>query len=229
MKDVLLIDFNDSFTYNIVAELHALGLTCEIITWNKSKKSLVNLINSKKKKILLLGPGPGHPSEYSDIFYLIKKAMSCEHIFHMGICLGHQIYWKLQGVDTLRRSDAIHGVAVPFTIPSWDLFSEKSHGKVIMVQKYNSLYLNKQVLMEVEDESNFVFLDEECLLSRFGRGISYQFHPESVGTSYPKELLNCAQKFLYNEVDDISNENRWHLRSKDDSNFNRVESSRPSV
>jgi len=88
----------------------------------------------------------------------------------MGICLGHQMLGLIDKKMVSKAQEQIHGQTI---------FIEFD-GQERAVQRYNSLAV-------YEDGT-------EVSIRRFERGISYQFHPESVGTDsnslYFRELLD---------------------------------------
>lgn len=194
-----IIDFNDSFTYNIASELETLGVMSQIISWENCYEFLNQTI-FKERHALILGPGPGNPTDYESIFSQISKVILNPNIFFMGICLGHQIYWKMRGIDSVRSKNPMHGQAIKVELPDWNSFIGFS-GKTIFVQRYNSLVLNISESQFIKKFNDFqgLFYDDECLITRFNRGLTYQFHPESVGTSCPSIFFAPLSNFLYNQ------------------------------
>ena len=78
MKRALFIDFDDSFSFNVVQELTEIGLRVKVISWTE-----FNFVSDHD--LLVLGPGPGHPDEYQKIFDIIKSWQQAgKKIF--GIC-----------------------------------------------------------------------------------------------------------------------------------------------
>lgn len=58
---ILLIDFYDSYTYNLVELLRSLGAVPTVVLWD-SKQDLLSLL--RNSDALVLSPGPGSPEEY---------------------------------------------------------------------------------------------------------------------------------------------------------------------
>ena len=91
----------------------------------------------------------------------------------MGICLGHQILALIDGLFVRRSMRPMHGQQVKIDF----------NNQNILVQRYNSLAV-------YVSEKN----DNEILIRNWDRGISYQFHPESIGTErsplFFKDLLD---------------------------------------
>lgn len=189
-KPIFLIDFNDSFTYNIAAELALMNHSVEIIPQEQAVNFLNNF-NPDSDSVLIYGPGPGHPDEYQSLRNPILHLLDHPYIFHVGICMGHQLLWSLAGHRSVLSKKPIHGQAVSIEIPNWnDTFLESDLGRKVDVQRYNSLvvdYHGQQITNGMNFFKNVrcLYLDEELMISRFATGLSYQFHPESVGTSCP--------------------------------------------
>jgi anthranilate/para-aminobenzoate synthase component II len=190
-EDVIIIDFLDSFTYNIAAEVGKIGFDLKV--FENSISVFKKLEKIKEKKVLILGPGPGHPDEYQKVFPIIKRLLKKKNLFFLGICLGHQILWRIQGEQVVKSKKPIHGMAVPFIIPPWeDIFKKRNWGMETMVQRYNSL----TVKPSRRNKNNFSFSGGEVMAGRFERGLTYQFHPESIGTDNPYLFFEPLKKIL---------------------------------
>ncbi len=177
MKKVLFLDFEDSFTFNLVQELTDLDLFVEVIDWRDFDPSFSH-------DLLVLGPGPGHPDDYQLIFPQIDKWLSLEKkIF--AVCLGHQILARMLGAEVCRSRYPLHGQSVILTLSaSWQDWLDLP--KVIQVQRYNSLAVTPG---EKEDRVDHYIFQDEVMMSRSPLWISYQFHPESVGTKCRKAFF----------------------------------------
>ena len=181
-----LIDFEDSFTYNLVQELSEANFSVEVIHWK-------DFITLPSDDLLVLGPGPGHPDEYQRIFPLIQSWLSMDKPL-FGVCLGHQIFWRLRGESVQRSLRPLHGQRIELN-PSqeWRQWLD-IEGKLI-VQRYNSLMVGGDVGDRNLDLINFVH-DDEVLITRSKRILTYQFHPESVGTTYRRKLIRAIYNIL---------------------------------
>ncbi len=190
-EEVIIIDFLDSFTYNIAAEVGKKGFNFKV--FENSLMVFKKLEKIKEKKVIILGPGPGHPDEYQEIFPIIQRLLKKKNLFFLGICLGHQILWRVQGEQVVKSKKPIHGMAVPFIIPPWeDLFKKRIWGIETMVQRYNSL----TVKPSRKNRNNFSLSGGEVMAGRFERGLTYQFHPESIGTDNPDLFFEPLKKIL---------------------------------
>jgi len=178
MSQVWLVDFDDSFTYNIAAEFLRQGLECQIIPWREW-----TLPQTRSPRLLVLGPGPGHPDDYR----IEEKIMAWwkTGIPMAGICLGHQFIARFLGLAVERSNRPAHGESFVWKVPL--VWQKKFHWpKQVEVQRYNSLGVSARRLPREwsgwEEGGEWVMLSHK-------RALSYQFHPESVGTSCPEAFI----------------------------------------
>lgn len=177
MKRVWLIDFEDSFTYNIAAELERQQLACEIRPWQRLNERTVELPG-----LIVLGPGPGHPDDYG-VGPRISTLWSTG-VPLAGICLGHQLLGQLLGLRIERSHHPLHGAKQELSVPrAW-----RSLGlpKRVSVQRYNSLAVKSGAVPSDWEAWQW---EGELMGLKHSRAISYQFHPESVGTSCPQAFF----------------------------------------
>lgn len=186
MKKGTFIDFDDSFSYNVIQELTEVGLNVNVINW----KDFEELPNTD---LLILGPGPGHPDDYQRIFPLIEKWLSLGKPF-FALCLGHQILWRMRGEDIVRSKEPMHGQRVTLKLnETWRNWLQIQ--KDIQVQRYNSLAVPGQSAMRNPDIDVLIH-EDEIMISKNSQIITYQFHPESVGTSYRKAFFQTVIRDL---------------------------------
>lgn len=189
-SNVILLDFNDSFTFNVASELYKLDILAEVIAKKDILEKLETITRANKKCVVIYGPGPGHPDEYAQFFPIIKKALENPKIFHFGICLGHQLLWQVKGFKVIPSKIPIHGQRFKFKIPKWSEFEQNIWDSEIDVQRYNSL------VVDSSKDGDFSYHQEEVVAGRFNRGVSFQFHPESVGTTNPSIFFKSIINFL---------------------------------
>lgn len=171
LDKIYIIDFDDSFTYNIANVLYSKEPSIQVIHYKVFFKDVyLSLLNSKELHAVILGPGPGHPDDYQDVFEAVKLLLNCKRIYILGICLGHQILGMILGYAIKKSHEAIHGQQVEIEFK----------GQKFQVQRYNSLCVYDQ--------------NKELPIIKYPSGISYQFHPESIGTTqkdiFFKDLIN---------------------------------------
>lgn len=199
-SDCLIFDFQDSFTFNIWSELKALGLNAQVIPLENVQATYQALADSQERKVLVHGPGPGHPQDYQHFFGDLKSLLPKKNFFHLGICLGHQIMMTLEGGVIEKSTTPMHGRKVSLKIPEWEVFASKEWGHEQTVQRYNSLSLKKHSLKSLINLPNFQYVvqDDDVLMTYHENQLTYQFHPESVGTSCPNVFFGSLRGFLYN-------------------------------
>jgi anthranilate/para-aminobenzoate synthase component II len=170
----LFVDFDDSFSYNVIQELEELGIKVQVINWK-------DLELTPQTDLLIFGPGPGHPDEYQRLFPLLQEWLSKKKPF-FGICLGHQIFWTLRGEKVIRSKEPLHGQKVRLHLsPFWKEWLKLDEDP--WVQRYNSLCILGTAQIQNPDVLSFI-QDDEILLTKGENVITYQFHPESVGTTF---------------------------------------------
>jgi anthranilate/para-aminobenzoate synthase component II len=188
-----VVDFEDSFTFNLVSEIYKLGYDVEVLHWKK--------LQSRKEfdtTPILFGPGPGHISEYSEVGIFIRSQMGKRPMF--GICLGHQLLMSVLGFD-LVQEHPLHGVALSLRVPDW--LHVEGLDSIQKLQFYNSWW----VLIDRSKTLGYKIWEVDKKLIGFeGEGcLSFQFHPESVGTSISKvifkKIITFAEKFSVGDED----------------------------
>ncbi|OFZ22193.1 MAG: hypothetical protein A2202_03790 [Bdellovibrionales bacterium RIFOXYA1_FULL_36_14] len=186
-KQILVVDFYDSFTYNIVSECkrllkrYHLKVDIQVCAWDN--KGFFSTHNARDYQAMIWGPGPGMVSEYESLDPIIDKCLRDPNLFNLGICLGHQIILKKLGHNLIRAQRPIHGENVSISLPAWSIFPSELHGKVMHVQLYNSWVIERNI--QVKDLEYLYYQDGVMSVSGLNL-LTYQFHPESIGTSFPE-------------------------------------------
>ena len=145
--------------------------------------------------MIILGPGPGHPDDYAYLSQAIYKLTRLENILVYGICLGHQLIWKSLGAKIEHCHRPIHGQSKAYELPlSLSEALELDHS--IQVQHYNSLAVKPNETSIKSFQGELFIHKDELIISVNQRIITYQFHPESVGTTFPESFFRSINKFL---------------------------------
>lgn len=178
---IYIVDFEDSFTFNVANILYPLCNDLQVLNFKDFFEDFFESIILEDNIAVILGPGPGHPNQYSKYFNQVKKLLRKNNIYLMGICLGHQIISSQLGYEIILSTNPTHGARVSIT---WNNF-------VYCVQRYNSLAVKSC------HKSDEILLMDEVMILEYENGRSYQFHPESVGTVkslyFFKDLLSFIQ------------------------------------
>ena len=100
---ILVLDNYDSFTYNLVHIIRALGHLPDVF---RNDKISIEDVNAYDK--ILLSPGPGIPDEAGIMKAVIEKYGPTKSI--LGICLGHQGIAEVYGAKLFNIPKVLHGV-----------------------------------------------------------------------------------------------------------------------
>lgn len=197
---IVIFDFEDSFTYNIFSELSEIfnQETIQVIQKESILSHLQTLANHKEPTVVVLGPGPGHPDQYIYLHKAVERLLVKENIFIFGICLGHQILCQMFGARVDLCKKPIHGQSISYKLDN-DLAKSIGVSKNIVVQRYNSLavFINNEFLEVLKSKKvEFYEQDHEVLILKSNSLLSYQFHPESIGTTCPKSFFKPISEFL---------------------------------
>ncbi len=191
---LFMLDNLDSFTYNLVDEFQCLGFEPTVYRNTLSANFIFNkmLEHTKctgEKVILVLSPGPGEPKHAGSLMALIK--LCAGKVPMLGICLGHQALIEHYGGSVGRATEIVHGKASPINHCGIGPFVNIQNP--LPVARYHSL-----VGLEIPDSLN-VIADYNGMPMAISRELdavlAYQFHPESILTTYGATLL--AQSFDY--------------------------------
>ena len=182
MKNILVIDNYDSFTYNLVHYLE--DLNCEVSVVRNDQLQLEDVEPFEK---IVLSPGPGVPDEAGLLKPIIKTYASTKSI--LGVCLGMQAIGEVFGA-TLENLDTVyHGIQTKVNITSKDEILFKGLPPAIDVGRYHSWVVKGELPTCLEITS--VDENQQIMALRHKefdvKGV--QFHPESVLTPNGKTML----------------------------------------
>ena len=182
MKNIVVIDNYDSFTYNLVHYLEDLG--CNVTVFRNDQLSIDKLESFDK---ILLSPGPGIPDEAGLLKDIIKEYANKKPI--LGVCLGQQAIGEVFGGKLVNLNQVFHGVATKIKISVEDEELFKNMPKEIEVGRYHSWVVHK-VLPNSLEATSFDENGEVMSLRHKEYNVKgVQFHPESVLTTNGKSIL----------------------------------------
>ncbi len=181
---LILLDNYDSFTYNLVQYLAELGDEPRVI---RNDEKSVDEIMKLKPKGLVLSPGPGRPENAGIMNDLIVRVVR-EDLPLLGVCLGHQAIGQVFGGKIIHAPTLMHGKT-----------SEISHNNSVLYKKvpspftatrYHSLVidpatLSKEFTVTATTDNQVIMGIEHKKRKIFG----VQYHPESILTTYGKQIL----------------------------------------
>lgn len=195
MTKLFMLDNLDSFTYNLVDELQCLGFEPSVYRNTLSAEFIFNKMLEHTQKtsepvLLVLSPGPGEPNKAGCLMALIKMCVG--RIPMLGICLGHQALIEHYGGRVDRAEEIVHGKASSITHTGSGAFNNIQNP--LPVARYHSL-IGKDIpkTIDVIAEYNGMCMaiskEEDAVLA-------FQFHPESILTTFGATLLAQSIKHL---------------------------------
>lgn len=186
-RHIVMLDNLDSFTYNLVDEFYQLGFSPKVYRNTVSADFILEQLKALTGEVLLvLSPGPGCPAEAGCLMELIAKAAGNYPM--LGICLGHQALVEHYGGKVERAPQIVHGKSSNVTHSQTGAFAGINNP--LPVARYHSLVATQvpsslEVTASVDD---LVMAVEHVKDAALG----FQFHPESVLTTYGSNLLAQA-------------------------------------
>ncbi|MBF0859346.1 aminodeoxychorismate/anthranilate synthase component II [Gluconobacter sp. LMG 31484] len=180
---ILLIDNYDSFTFNIVHHLGALGVECDV---RRNDALSVDEALALNPSAIVISPGPGAPAEAGICCDLIRAAAGKVPVF--GVCLGHQAIGQVFGADVVRAPVPMHGKINAVHHDGTGVFAGLPDP--VDVVRYHSLTLAPDSI----PETLVVNARTEDGVIMGVRHRDYpvhgvQFHPESIASVAGRDLL----------------------------------------
>ncbi|MFT5757398.1 MAG: anthranilate synthase component 2 [Alteromonadaceae bacterium] len=190
---IFMIDNLDSFTYNLVDEFQCLGFEPRIYRNTLSADFILEQISHHQKEtgdniLLVLSPGPGAPSNAGCLMELISKTVSKYPI--LGICLGHQALIQHYGGTIGRAPEIVHGKSSNIEHSGKGAFTNINNP--LPVARYHSLVatkMPKQLETIAYFETSEGFKMPMAIAHQQDKVLGFQFHPESILTTYGSTLL----------------------------------------
>lgn len=189
MKNILMIDNYDSFTFNLVQYLDEMGCVCDVHRNDDDflKGLLENKSANKKYKALVISPGPCTPNESGLSCEMIGWAQA-HRVPVLGVCLGHQCIAEFYGGKIVRAKRIFHGKVSKISHDGRGVFTHLENP--IEVARYHSLAIKKQSLPDFLEISAWDDRGEIMAIRHKKLPIvGIQFHPESIATKEGKNLL----------------------------------------
>ncbi len=183
-NNILLLDNNDSFTYNIVDLVRKI----DNVNLKVVKTNSININDIKIFSKIIISPGPGLPDDFPNLFKILKTYAGKIPI--LGICLGHQTITSFFGAKLKRIVPVVHGQAHTINIlkPS-PLF--RNIPLTFNVGLYHSWAVSdemfpKDLLITAASKQNVIMAVQSKSKNIFG----LQFHPESHLTEFGLQIIS---------------------------------------
>jgi len=180
---IVLIDNYDSFTYNLVQMMSAIGADIRVF---RNDAITVEGVEALKPEAVVISPGPCTPKEAGISVELIKRMSG--RIPVLGVCLGHQSLGVAFGATVSNAKRIMHGKVSQVRHDGQGLF--KGMSNPFQAGRYHSLAVLKETLPP-ELIADAFSEDDEIMGMHHLTHPTYgvQFHPESVLTPTGKRLL----------------------------------------
>ncbi|WP_369361799.1 aminodeoxychorismate/anthranilate synthase component II [Priestia megaterium] len=180
---ILMIDNYDSFTFNLVQYLGELGHELLVKRNDEITLSEIEVLNPD---FLMISPGPCSPNEAGISLEAIEYFAGKIPIF--GVCLGHQSIGQAFGGNVIRADKLMHGKTSEMHHDGRTIFKDLDNP--FTATRYHSLIVEKSSLPDCFEISAWTAEDEIMAIRHKSLPIEgVQFHPESIMTSYGKEML----------------------------------------
>ena len=180
---IAVIDNYDSFVFNLVQALGAMGQEIQVF-----RNDAINVegLKALKPQGLVLSPGPGRPEDAGVTIDAITHLSP--RIPTLGVCLGHQAIASAFGGKVVRATELRHGKSSPVAHEGEGLFAGLP--SPLEAGRYHSLVAERSSLPE--ELRVTAWTDDGVVM-----GLSHakwplfgvQFHPESILTPLGSRLL----------------------------------------
>ena len=185
---MLVIDNYDSFTYNLVQLLGALGAEVEVV---RNDQAEVAELLERRPERLVISPGPCTPAEAGVCVDAIVEYAGKLPI--LGVCLGHQAIGAALGGKVVRAARLMHGKADEIRNDGRGVYA--SLPERFSVIRYHSLAI-EQATLPRELDVTATASDGEIMGVRHRELAAtrtplegVQFHPESILTEHGNAML----------------------------------------
>ena len=185
---LLMIDNYDSFTFNLVQYLQALGAEVKVV---RNDALTVEQIEELAPERIVISPGPCTPNEAGVSLEVIRRLGATTPI--LGVCLGHQSIGQAYGGKVVRAGNIMHGKTSPIRHQGKGVFAGLPDG--YEATRYHSLVVEKDSLPDCLEITAWTENPDGSMEEIMGlrhrehpvEGV--QFHPESILTQHGHALL----------------------------------------
>jgi anthranilate synthase/aminodeoxychorismate synthase-like glutamine amidotransferase len=180
---ILMIDNYDSFTYNLVQYLGALGQNIKVF---RNDKITIDKIKHLKPKRIVISPGPGRPENAGISCDVIRELAGSIPI--LGVCLGHQCLGYVYGGRIIGAKKLMHGKTSLIYHNQQTIF--KGIPNPFIGTRYHSLIVERKSLPH--DLEIIAWTKDHEIMGLKHKDYplwGVQFHPESVLTKVGKDIL----------------------------------------
>lgn len=177
---ILLVDFYDSFTFNLLHYLESEETEVDIIR-NDEIESL-KLLDAYSH--VVLSPGPGLPKEKENLSEII--AYCSGKIPILGICLGMQAIGQFLGGELVNMGEVKHGVSETLVVANTkNLFRELPTSFEVGLYHSWCITALEEQFIDARLKNGKIM----AISSPFKKLYGVQFHPESILSHHGRALL----------------------------------------
>ena len=193
---LLMIDNYDSFTFNLVQYLQALGAEVAVV---RNDALSVDDIERAAPERIVISPGPCTPDQAGVSLEVVRRLGS--RIPILGVCLGHQAIGQAYGGDVVRAKSIMHGKTSRIRHRGDGVFAGLPDG--YEATRYHSLVVARDSVPDCLEVTAWTegadggFDEVMGLRHREHPVEGVQFHPESILSEHGHALL---QNFLLDDV-----------------------------
>jgi anthranilate synthase component II len=190
---IVLIDNYDSFTWNLVHLIGALGVTVDV---HRNDTLSVDDVSALRPDAIVLSPGPCTPNEAGICLETVERLGPTTPVF--GVCLGLQAIGQAYGGDVVRATLPMHGKLSQIRHRGQTIF--RGINGPFAATRYHSLVVDRAscpadltVVAETDDGSIMGLSHSRHPV----HGV--QFHPESImsehGSTMMRNFLDLAAEW----------------------------------
>lgn len=185
---IVVIDNKDSFIYNLINYFKI--ATKEPIKVIDIDDLIIEEVVALNPNAIVISPGPGKPSDYSNLFKVIE--VFYQNVPILGVCLGFQVIYEYFGGKIVHRNKPIHGHTTKLSHQRLGIFEGIPQSFNVML--YHSLMADEKTL---PDELKVTAIGEDDVIMGLQHQqysiFAVQYHPESILSEYG---YNQIQNFL---------------------------------
>lgn len=185
---LLMIDNYDSFTFNLVQYLQALGAEVRV---ERNDALTVEQIEKLAPERIVISPGPCTPNEAGVSLAVFEQLAGRIPVF--GVCLGHQSLGQAFGGRVVRAKRIMHGKTSLIHHTGQGVFAGLP--SPFEATRYHSLVVERESLPDCLEITAWTQNEDGSMEEIMGlrhrtlpaEGV--QFHPESILTQHGHALL----------------------------------------
>lgn len=192
---IIMIDNFDSFTYNLVNQFRLIG--AEVVIYRNDTPIETIFTQERldnKKTVIVISPGPGTPDTAGNSLAIIQQYAGKLPI--LGICLGHQSIIQHFGGKIEKAKQVVHGKAD-------DVFIEDNSNEPAIFaglsNPFRAARYHSLAATHLPDELDVIASTKDEVMAikhQTHKILGFQFHPESILTTYGSSLLQSSIHWL---------------------------------